>query len=291
MRLQYDTKDQGAIASAAAGLSLEVEKEMPRVPWLSNSGQQEAFRKIVELSASKVAALDGDDAAKKAALFWVLTLLYANSKSFRLATARVKNWSAYGIQPVAASFVAWVGEETHPGVAINKAMSGWLPQSARTELRSPESALASQLRLTSTVAYEAGFQIARATGKGGETAWHQAALIFVLVERLQRSQGGAPVDEHGRVACQVEMLPFAQMPSAEGKLALIKYVVWREYPAQADEAKVAAAIAKASKVMGDDFAQYRDLAQKIPVSVGTIAGLVDRPQTAATATLSATVLE
>ena len=86
----FDPEDQGVLAEASASLSAQLERSLPKVPWLSNSGQQEAFRKMVDEVVDSAGSLDADADAKNAIVFWTLTLLYANNKSVRLATASVK---------------------------------------------------------------------------------------------------------------------------------------------------------------------------------------------------------
>ena len=116
--------NQEAIAGAATNLVSSIERSLPRVPWLSNSGQQEAFRKIVALVDGEVDRLEADADAKNAILFWALTLLYASQRSFRLAIASVKNFG-FASSPVASTFVSWVGENTHPGEVVMQNIESW----------------------------------------------------------------------------------------------------------------------------------------------------------------------
>lgn len=50
-RLTFQADDQSEIAKAALKLYWEIEKQLPRVPWFSNAGQQNAFREIVSLNS------------------------------------------------------------------------------------------------------------------------------------------------------------------------------------------------------------------------------------------------
>lgn len=117
-RLRFQAEDQGEIAKAAGEIYYEIKDSLPRVSWFSNSATQDAFRDTVRLVTESASHLDADDNARKAVIFWTLTILYANKVSFRLATASIKNWGAYGITPIASTFVSWIGEDTHPNLVI-----------------------------------------------------------------------------------------------------------------------------------------------------------------------------
>jgi hypothetical protein len=123
-RLLFDPNDQSAIATAAAQVVSAIEPSLPRVPWLSNSGQQEAFRKIIDLVLKSIAQLNADDDAKEAATFWALSVLYADNRGFRLATASVKNWGGVRSSPIITAFVQWVGSNVHPGQAVAAEIMG-----------------------------------------------------------------------------------------------------------------------------------------------------------------------
>ncbi len=120
-RMMFDPHDQGN-AKTAAKLMHRLESSLPRAPWLSNSGQQKAFQQMVIDGAS---TLDASPEATNAIVFWTLTIIYANKKPFRLATASVKNWGAAMLSPIAASFVSWTGTNIHPGQAVLASMSNW----------------------------------------------------------------------------------------------------------------------------------------------------------------------
>lgn len=123
-KIVFQPNNQSEIASAAAEIMSKLELSLPRVPWFSNPGQQDAFRQTVELAQREANSVDADDASKEAIVFWVLALLYANNRKFRLATASVKNWKTYGISPIAAAFVSWVGTNMHPAHAIAAEIMG-----------------------------------------------------------------------------------------------------------------------------------------------------------------------
>lgn len=117
-RIEFNPSNQEHIVGAAQQMISDLEHVLPKVPWFSNSGQQEAFRKIVQMVTEKAAQVDADDASKEAIVFWVLVLLYGNQKTFRLATASVKNWGTYGITPIASTFLHWVGTNVPPGKVV-----------------------------------------------------------------------------------------------------------------------------------------------------------------------------
>ena len=121
----FDPEDQGVIAEASARLSAQLERSLPKVPWLSNTGQQEAFRKMVDKVVDSAGSLDADADARNAMVFWTLTLLYANNKSVRLATASVKNWGAVVGSPVASTWLSWIGQNTHPGSVVASSYAQW----------------------------------------------------------------------------------------------------------------------------------------------------------------------
>ena len=123
--LVFNPADQEAIAEASAGLGSRIERSLPKVPWLSNSGQQEAFHEIVALVIESTGEIDADLDAKNAIVFWTLTVLYANHKSVRLATASVKNWGTVVSSPVAATWLSWIGENTHPGAMVASSYVEW----------------------------------------------------------------------------------------------------------------------------------------------------------------------
>ncbi len=123
-RMAFDPNNQSEIATAAAQLMTTIESSLPKVPWLSNSGQKEAFRKIVDLIAKSTTLLNADEDSKEAVTFWTLSLLYANSRGFRLATASVKNWGGVGFPPIVSAFVQWVGSNVHPGQAVAAEIMG-----------------------------------------------------------------------------------------------------------------------------------------------------------------------
>ena len=124
-KLKFEPSDQSEIATAAGKLFYTIEQSLPRVPWLSNSGQQDAFRETVRIVKKSAESLDADDDARKAVMFWALTILYANKRSFRLATASMKNWGGYGIHPIAQTFVSWVGKDIHPGQVVATCIDTW----------------------------------------------------------------------------------------------------------------------------------------------------------------------
>jgi len=121
----FDATNQENITNAACDLCIEIENTMPRVPWLNNTKQQEAFKKTVEMISNGAGNLGADQDSKNAIIFWTLTLLLANKKSFQLATASVKNWGTYGLSPVATTFISWLDTNTHPGQVVASSVDAW----------------------------------------------------------------------------------------------------------------------------------------------------------------------
>ncbi|TAJ91800.1 MAG: hypothetical protein EPO31_13920 [Gammaproteobacteria bacterium] len=117
-KLFFDPNNQSVIATTAVQLAIDIEPSLPRVPWLSNSGQQEAFQKTIGLMTKSIEQMNADDDAKDAATFWALSYLYANNRGFRLSTASVKNWGGIYLSPIVTAFVQWVGSNIHPGQVI-----------------------------------------------------------------------------------------------------------------------------------------------------------------------------
>jgi len=117
-RLTFNLDTLGLMASTAAEIVFKIESSLPRVPWLSNSGQKEAFRKIVGTISDAVEKLDADEDAKYAVTFWALTVLYANSKNFRLAVVSVKNWGGVAVSPAVSLFLHWIGSNSHPNEVL-----------------------------------------------------------------------------------------------------------------------------------------------------------------------------
>ena len=122
-KIHFDPNNQGDVATAATALVSGCEKTLPKVPWFSNSGQQEAFKKIVGVIEAKAATIDADEDARETITFWALSLLYANSKGFRLATASVRNWGAHGLSPMAKLYTQWAGSNVHPGQAVGQELA------------------------------------------------------------------------------------------------------------------------------------------------------------------------
>ena len=124
--ITFNPTDQGEIAKAAVELYSDIESRLPPIPWLSNSGQQEAFHAIVKAVGDAADLLPADRQAKYAIIFWTLTVLYANNKKFRVATNAAKRVSGLmKIWAVELTFVEWIGSETHPGAVAAASMPRW----------------------------------------------------------------------------------------------------------------------------------------------------------------------
>lgn len=121
----FDVNNQANITYAACDLCVEIEKSMPRVPWLNNTKQQEAFKQTVAMISNGAEKLSADQDAKNAIVFWTLVLLLSNKKPFQLATASVKNWGTYGLSPVVSTFISWLDTNIHPGQVVAESFESW----------------------------------------------------------------------------------------------------------------------------------------------------------------------
>jgi len=124
-KIIYDATNQENISDAACDLCIEIENTMPRVPWLNNSKQQEAFKKTVEMISSGAESLNADQDAKNAIIFWTLVLLLSNKRSFQLATASIKNWGSFGLSPIVSTFISWLDTNIHPGQVVATSIDSW----------------------------------------------------------------------------------------------------------------------------------------------------------------------
>lgn len=118
--IELNVNDQKNIAMQAGQIFLRLENSLPRVPWLSSTGQQMAFKSIVSMVEKETDQIAATKDAKEAIIFWCLTLLIANKKSVRLATISVKNKPIYGLSRASQAFVNWYGSELHPSQAVMK---------------------------------------------------------------------------------------------------------------------------------------------------------------------------
>jgi hypothetical protein len=124
--IAFNPLDQTEIVKAAANLWKELEGTLPSIPWLSNSGQQEAFRATVEAITQAAERLPADTRAKYAIVFWTLTFVYANNTKFRVATNAARRVSGLmKVWAVELTFVNWIGSETPPAAVVAASMARW----------------------------------------------------------------------------------------------------------------------------------------------------------------------
>ncbi|WP_033070529.1 hypothetical protein [Thalassospira australica] len=127
-KLEFTPDNQGQVAEQAASIYSEIEGKLPRVPWFSHSGQQQAYTAIFELCAEEAEKINASEKARLAITFWALVLIYANKRTFRPAIASVKRSGGYGLPKIAQDFAIWAGENTHPGVPIAQNIDSWITE-------------------------------------------------------------------------------------------------------------------------------------------------------------------
>lgn len=270
-KITYEGSNQQRIAEAAARIVSTIKNSLPRVPWLSNSGQQEAFRDILSIITDEANEVYAETDARNAIIFWVLTVLYANKKSFRLATASIKN---FGFAPtaVAKSFVSWVGTNSPPGEIVMNNIESWrnsdklfqhnenelyiatgrrnieeemkkhgllsvdesLPENVSDESRVTQ-VKATELRSFARYAYDEGWEMGESNWPGDESKIRQHSLTTVLLRRLQAEPDAPSVSQELIETLNFEAIPFAKLPAEDAKDAICEYIVWREYPVLANE--------------------------------------------------------
>ena len=98
------------------------------------------------------------------------------------------------------------------------------------------------LRMLAEKTYDEAWAIANEKGLPDQSC-HEAANINVFIRRYEAEPRAPniPLDEMIKVA-KWESSPFNLLPHRHGKIALIEYIVWREYPDKADMEVVIAAI-------------------------------------------------
>lgn len=99
---------------------------MPRVPWLSQNGQEEVFYTVSDMIIEEIISnpkLSYDELARSGVYFWSLTLIAANHKKFRVAIAAAKRTAPRFYE--AGAFLQWWGTETHPSLAFAANAALW----------------------------------------------------------------------------------------------------------------------------------------------------------------------
>ncbi len=107
------------------------------------------------------------------------------------------------------------------------------------------------LRSAARAAYETGWDKATADGKALGKC-HETALINVLYERW-RVEPSAPAPNQATFqAFMLESLPFNVLPIHQGRTAMVEYMVWREFPEDADAEVVGPAVKQAVRRLQSD---------------------------------------
>ena len=100
--------------------------QMPRIPWLSQDGQEAAFYKVSEMVIDEIMRnhmLSHDENARSGVYFWSLVLISANHRKFRAAIAAAKRTSPRFYE--AGAFLQWWGTEVHPSIAVAANAALW----------------------------------------------------------------------------------------------------------------------------------------------------------------------
>ncbi len=100
------------------------------------------------------------------------------------------------------------------------------------------------LRSAARAAYETGWDKATADGKALGKC-HETALINVLYERWRVEPSAPRADQSTFQAFMLESLPFNVLPIHQGRTAMVEYMVWREFPEDADAEVVGPAVRQA----------------------------------------------
>ncbi len=103
---------------------------------------------------------------------------------------------------------------------------------------------AARLRSAARAAYEIGWDKAEVGGKELGKC-HETALVNVLYERWRVEPSAPPANEVTFQAFVLESLPFNVLPIREGRAAMVEYMVWREFPDDADTAVIGPAVRQA----------------------------------------------
>lgn len=114
--------------------------KMPKVPWFSQKGQEDAFYKVtdtIEYLIIKDERLAFDEMARSGVMFWALALVSANSKKFRITIAAAKRQPSRFYE--AGAFLQWFGTETHPSLAVAMNVTVWQNMRENNDNRIPES--------------------------------------------------------------------------------------------------------------------------------------------------------
>ena len=107
------------------------------------------------------------------------------------------------------------------------------------------------LRSAARAAYETGWDKATADGKALGKC-HETALINVLYERWRVEPTAPHADQATFQAFMLESLPFNVLPIHQGRTAMVEYMVWREFPENADAEVIGPAVRQAVRRLQSD---------------------------------------
>lgn len=100
--------------------------KMPRIPWLSQDGQEAAFYKVSDMVIEEIIKnprLSYDENARSGVYFWSLVLISANYRKFRAAISAAKRTNPKLYE--AGAFLQWYGTEVHPSLALAANAALW----------------------------------------------------------------------------------------------------------------------------------------------------------------------
>ncbi len=141
----------------------------------------------------------------------------------------------------ASALEAVRGRESHPDMDLARKAEGF--DDAVPDFADATDS-AEGLRSAARAAYESGWDKATADGKALGKC-HETALINVLYERWRVEPSAPRPDQSTFQAFMLESLPFNVLPIHQGRSAMVEYMVWREFPEDADADVVGPAVRQA----------------------------------------------
>ena len=123
--LEFDPEDQRNVHEVAGEVYLKIKNRLPRFPWLSHFGQQDAFKETVKLAIQTIEEINANIDAKNAILFWTLCELYLNNRKFTIATESIRRVGEFVNSRVAMTWIECLGNGIPPGIIVAKSVSSW----------------------------------------------------------------------------------------------------------------------------------------------------------------------
>jgi len=128
--IEFNPEKQSALTDVATDICDKMiwqgSGKIPRIPWLSQNGQEEVFYKVSDMIIEDIIndpRLSYDENARSGVYFWSLSLIAANHKKFRVAIAAAKRTGPRFYE--AGAFLQWWGTETHPSLAFAANAALW----------------------------------------------------------------------------------------------------------------------------------------------------------------------